>query len=99
MEELKLPKDANLAGKVIEGHYQREQSKIDRGYIGGIFGTRDSVPANVAAVIALVAAGFLIIFSVRWAGNDSFSYKDAVTGLSGLITLTVGYLFGRSSKD
>lgn len=49
MEELKLPKDANLAGKVIEGHYQREQSKIDRGLIGGIFGTRDSVAANVAA--------------------------------------------------
>jgi hypothetical protein len=99
MDQLKLPKDTTLAGKVIEGHYQNEQAKIDRGPLGRIFGSQGSVPANVVAVISVTSAVVLTASIVFWAGSSDFSYKDAVSALSGLVTLTVGYLFGRSSKD
>ena len=99
MDELKLPNDTKLAGKLIEGHVRKEQAKIDRGSIGVLFGSRNSVPANVAAIIALVTSLTFLIAIFCWAGGKDFTYKEAAAALSGLITLTLGYLFGRASKD
>ncbi|MCZ7494124.1 hypothetical protein O8B39_06415 [Agrobacterium rhizogenes] len=98
-EVLNLSGDQKLDGKLVEGHVRNAQVKIDRGWIGGLFGSRNSVPANVAAIISLAAAVVLIIAVVCWAGKADFTYKEAVSALSSLITLTIGYLFGRSSKE
>ena len=99
MAQPELPRNSALAGKVIEGHYQNEQARIDRGLIGNLFGGRNSVPANVAAIIALISGIALTFAALYWAGSAEFGYKDAISALSGLVTLTVGYLFGRSSRD
>lgn len=98
-EELKLIGDAKLDGKLVEGHIQKEQIKIERGAVGQFLGSSSSVPRNVAAIIAVFAAVVLIVAVAFWAGKSDFSYKDAVAALSSLITLSIGYLFGRSSKD
>lgn len=98
-DQLKLIGDAKLDGKLVEGHIRNEQVKLDRGTIGNVLGSHNSVPRNVAAIIAIVASVVLIISVTRWAGKPDFGYKDAVAALSSLITLTIGYLFGRSSKE
>jgi hypothetical protein len=98
-EELKLSGDAKLDGKLVEGHVRNTQAKIERGFIGHLLGSSSSVPRNVAAIIALVATVTLVFSVVRWAGVADFAYKDAVSALSSLVTLTVGYLFGRSAND
>lgn len=99
MEELKLPEDQKLAGKIVDGHIRGEQAKIDQGLIGKIFGSRNSVAENVAAIIALSSSLALIASVVWWGGSQEFSREKAVASLSSLITLTIGYLFGRLSKN
>lgn len=98
-EELKLLGDAKLDGKLVEGHIRNTQVKLDRGTIGDLLGSSNSVPRNVAAIIAIGAALVLIVAVACWAGRQDFSYKEAVAALSSLITLTIGYLFGRSSRE
>lgn len=97
--DLQLVGDVKLDGKLVEGHIQKEQTKLDRGLIGHALGSNNSIPKNVAAVIAIASTATLIISVSVWAGNDNFGYKGAVGSLTSLVTLTVGYLFGRSSKD
>ncbi|MGN6122861.1 MAG: hypothetical protein ACTHOJ_07880 [Sphingomonas oligoaromativorans] len=99
MDDLKLPNDTKLAGKLIEGHVQHEQSKIDRGSIGSFFGSKNSVPANVAAVISLIASLAFVAAVLWWSGSPDFTHKEGAAALSGIITLTIGFLFGRASKD
>jgi hypothetical protein len=99
MDPLQLPSDTKIANKIVEGHVRNEQSKTDRGSIGGLLGSRNSIPANVAAIISLIASIVFIVSVTYWAGNPDYTRKDAAVALSGLITLTVGFLFGRASKD
>ncbi len=96
---LQLVGDAKLDGKLVEGHIQKEQTKLDRGLIGHALGSSNSIPKNVAAIIAIASTTTLLISIVVWGGSESFSYKDAVGSVTSLVTLTIGYLFGRSSKD
>jgi len=99
MDELKLPADTKLAGKVLEGHIRNEQTKIDRGKIGDLFGSRNSIPSNIAALISLFATAVLLVVVLLWSGTKDFSYKDGVAAVTGLISLGLGYLFGRATKD
>ncbi len=98
-DQIQLLGDAKLDGKLVEGHIRNEQAKLDRGTIGKFIGSSNSAPRNVASIIAILASVVLIIAVTCWAGKADFGYKDAVAALSSLITLTIGYLFGRSSKD
>jgi hypothetical protein len=98
VDELKLPDDTKLAGKMLDGHVKIEQAKVDRGKVGDWLGTSSSVPANIAGVVALAASVCLIIAVLMWAGASDFTHKDAAAALSSLITLALGYLFGRASK-
>ena len=95
----KLAQDGKLAGKLVEGHLQSEAEKKARGAIGSLFGNRINVPGNVAALIAAVAAVVLVVCVASWAGKAEFTYKDAIAALSSLVTLTVGFLFGRATRD
>jgi len=98
MEELPFPVDTKIAGKLAEGHIRNEQAKVDRGKVGDWFGSPNSAPANIAAIIAVLASAVLIVATAAWAGDEKFSYKDAIAALSGLVTLSLGFLFGRVSK-
>lgn len=98
-DELILSGDAKLDGRLVEGHVRNTQVKTERGFIGHLLGSSNSVPRNVAAIISLVVTVALVFSVVNWAGVADFAYKDAVSALSSLVTLTVGYLFGRSAND
>lgn len=96
MDTLKLPSDSKLAGKLVEGHLKNEQARIERGKIGDLLGGKSSVPANIAAILVIVCIGALIAAMFCAPTDNSFSTKDKVATLSSLITLVVGYLFGRT---
>jgi hypothetical protein len=99
MEQLNLPADGKLAGKIVDNHVRNEQAKLDRGWIGNLIGSANSVPSNIAGVIAVVGSLALILSIVCWSGSNDFTRKDGVAALSSLITLVIGYLFGKVAKD
>lgn len=99
MDVPKLSGDTKLDGKIVEGHLHQQQTKIDRGAVGHLLGSSNSIPRNVAAIIALVSSLAVIIAVFRWAGTEQFGHKEGLAALSSLATLTIGFLFGRSSKE
>jgi hypothetical protein len=97
MNKVNLPEDPTLAGKVIDAEAERESKKLDRGMIGIMFGTKDHVPNNVAASICIIC---MLSICVIYARSDSFAdSKDPITVISGILTLGLGFLFGRASKE
>ena len=92
-----LPADPGVAGKVVESQAQQAIKKLDRGLLGSIFGTRDHVPNNVAGLMVVI--GFAIILYLVMTGENWNSIKDQVSGIGTFVTLALGYLFGRATKD
>ncbi|HEX8063842.1 MAG TPA: hypothetical protein VF535_11565 [Allosphingosinicella sp.] len=97
MNQINLPKNPELAGKVIEAESQR--ARLDRGVIGAVFGGRDNVPNNVAGIVALAATGLLIGIIALGSDSAQFPRKEAATLALSLVTLTLGFLFGRATRD
>lgn len=86
-----------------EGHQLLEDSrrKTRRQEMGlfGLLGSGPEKPANIVALAIILA--FVCLAAVIFGYPDSgehLSKKDLITPLISLITLALGYLFGRSSK-
>lgn len=94
-----LPTDSTVAVKVIEAQAASDKAKTDRGLIGSVFGSRENVPNNVAAIIAVAAT--IALFGVFAFGedNEKLPREKIVSTLVSIITLVLGFLFGRSSKE
>lgn len=92
-DRVQLPKDPDLAGKIIAAQTQ------ERGMLGHFFGTKEHAPTNIA--------GFLLIACVLGLGAVALiapeqvreNARDIVTGILSLITLIVGFIFGRKTSD
>lgn len=92
-----LPTDPNVAGKVVESQAQQAIKKLDRGLIGSVFGTRDHVPNNVAGLIVVIGFGIIAYLALNAANWTAI--KDQISALGAFVTLALGYLFGRATKD
>jgi hypothetical protein len=81
----------------LHAHKSREK-QIDMGFIGKLFGSVTEKPGNIAgfAIIAfcLMFAGVLV-FGVD---TPSLSKKDELVLIGGFISLTLGFIFGRSTS-
>jgi hypothetical protein len=91
--KFELPKNTQLAGKMLD-----EQRK-ERGAMGWLWGTKEHAPLNIAGfmliscVLALVVVAFIVPDLVR-------SHSQLiVSSIFSLITLIVGYIFGRKTSD
>lgn len=68
------------------------------GRLGKLFGSREQSPGNIAGLAIIVA--FLILIAIVFAPDSlSLPKKDVFTLVSGIITLTLGFLFGRSTSN
>ena len=81
----------------IHAHALREKT-TDMGLIGRLFGSVSEKPGNIAGfaiiVFSLMFAGVLI-----WGGDtSSMSKKDELVLVGGFISLTLGFIFGRSTS-
>ncbi len=98
---LELPKDKQLAEKVIDGRQeeaklaaQHAELRIRRGALGWLFGTGRQSATNIAGlcIIALLLAG--VVVSFRGTGDSAFSVKDFWSVIAPIIFGALGYIFG-----
>jgi hypothetical protein len=71
---------------------------MDMGLIGRIFGSVTEKPGNIAGFAMIV---FSVMFAavLFWgADTPSLSRKDALVLVGGFISLTLGFIFGRSTS-
>ena len=94
------PDDNEIARiNAVQSHALKEK-KTDMGIIGSFFGSVAEKPGNIAGfsmvVFCLMFAGVLI-FGVDNT-NVSITKKDELAIIGGFITLTLGFIFGRSTS-
>lgn len=97
MNEISLPKNAAVATKVIEA--QHTTRKMELGWIGKIFGGGVEKNGNIAGIVLLLsflAVMTLLVFSALY---PEAKLSEAVGAFFGIITTTVGYIFGKNSKE
>lgn len=96
---LNLPKDKELAVHVINGAQAKEQLVTKMGLIGRIFGSGEEKAGNIAGfvlVASLIAVLFLLWLSAAY---PEARVSEAIAGFFGIITTTVGYIFGRTTSE
>lgn len=76
------------------GQYTLKAKKVDLGLLGKFFGSRENAPMNIAGfiLILLVAAGTIPLF---W--ETKVPAGDVWKIILPIVTLTLGYLFGKKA--
>lgn len=95
-----LPRNTELAKHVIDAQTAAASAKLERGLLGWIFGTRSGAPFNVASLTVVI--GLITICATAVFGSDGagFGRKEIIAAALNLVTLSLGYLFGKSqAKD
>ncbi len=92
------PTDPVLAHKVIETDARRDERKQEGGAMGRLFGFSVEKPGNIAAFVLIVS--FIILACIFVWGTDTttMSKKDELTMVVGIITLALGFVFGRTTS-
>jgi hypothetical protein len=77
---------------------QRKKLDLDSKALGRIFGSAESAPVYVAGalVVFLIISGISMLFIP--AKNTSMSCENYWKTIAPIITLMMGYLFGKGSK-
>lgn len=70
-----------------------EEKKLEAGWFGKVFGTGSNASNNIAGIILL---GFLFTILISWF-IDPLNSKNLIEMVIPVITLTLGYLFGKQS--
>ena len=76
-------------------HLEKTQ-KINLGWIGRFFGVLQVKPENIAAFVVTVLTLALIVLPFIPLNEEMFN--TTFTGILSLLTLTLGYLFGKSTR-
>lgn len=94
--KLELPKNADLAGRVLQAHADETARDMERGWMGKFFGMSKEKPQN-GAIFAFIVSG-LMLLAVYFAPGEA-SQKNTVLGIVGSVfTGSIGYLFGGAGK-
>lgn len=96
VDHSKLPADPAVAKEVITAQSAASKTKLDRGIIGIIFGTKDHAPNNVAGIVVLFSL-ISIIFLASTDGEPPHHDK-AISILVPILSMFGGFMFGRSFK-
>jgi hypothetical protein len=99
MARLDLPNNLQLASKVIDYETQRSSRSLEMGWLGRALGNAAEKPGNIAGFA--IVASFLILIAILWisAKDSSFRTEAVIPVFTGIITLALGYLFGKSSSN
>jgi hypothetical protein len=98
VNQFNLPENEKLAAKVIDAQSKETSARIEQGWLGKVWGTRNAA-RNIAGVIVTVLVFLFAYVVLRSTGSQDLPTKDALVSVSSLITLGLGYLFGRASAD
>ena len=97
MKKIELPSDPKLAGQVLKSHADTEARDMERGIMGWLFGMGSEKPANIAGFAIVVSFIAAVSIALWMPDTPGFTKKDAVLVFVGIITLALGFLFGRGS--
>ncbi|WP_457814156.1 hypothetical protein U8C43_23875 [Sinorhizobium meliloti] len=97
MNEVGLPKNSALASKVIEA--QHTTRKMELGLMGKLFGGGSEKNGNIAATVLLASFVAIMTLLVLSAVYPTASLSQPIAGFFGIITTTVGYIFGRKTSE
>jgi hypothetical protein len=92
------PKTDGLAHKEKDFFaHEENMQNAQLGWIGRFWGAKTEKPGNVSALIALILSIYLgvLIFCIP----QSDRFDDVFAGLTSVITLILGYLFGSSDRN
>ncbi len=100
-----LPQDPETSSKIISGTF--EESKLERelGKLGRFFGSGNSVKMNIAGLLITVLVLTGICYTIAVLCLDVSENKMAIgilefwSIITPLITLALGYLFGKQDKN
>ena len=94
-----LPKDKELAKKIIENDSQAEIEKRSIGLLGRFFGRKDVAPFYIAGIVLFLLILFLIIFCFFGKETNSLTKKDLVDAILPIITSIIGFFFGHKGTN
>ncbi|MFV0408401.1 MAG: hypothetical protein ACK5LJ_01480 [Paracoccus sp. (in: a-proteobacteria)] len=77
--------------------HEENMQNAQLGWIGKFWGAKSEKPGNVSAIVALLLAIYLGILIFAFPSSPIFG--DVFAGLTSIITLILGYLFGSSDKS
>src|SRR5438045_9538961 len=97
MARLTLPDNLQLASKVIDFETQRTTRSLEMGWIGRVFGSVHDKPGNIAGFAITVSFVVLVGVLILSAYNPNFKTDAVIPVFTGIITLALGYLFGKGS--
>jgi len=81
-------------------HKERMQ-ETQLGWVGKIWGSRSEKPGNISAIVALILVLYIggLLATALFSPNVSFSdVSDALAGVTSIVTLILGYLFGSNDR-
>lgn len=77
-------------------NHEENMQNAQLGWIGKIWGAKSEKPGNVSAIILIILALYLGILIFNFSELETFG--DIFAGLTSIITLILGYLFGSSDR-
>lgn len=97
-----LPKNKELAKQVLDNEMESNKIKLERGWLGSVWGNSEKIPNNLAAlticVLLLTGVFYTWLVCSLPTENISLPIKDFWAIISPLITLAIGYLFGNKTN-
>ena len=96
-------KNTNVHKDIVAGQNKLEQTMAENGVLGKIWGVPTSIPYNVTALIIILLILTGITYTLCCFNQKSTDLTLSITGFWGiitpLITLGMGYLFGKGKKQ
>jgi hypothetical protein len=88
----------NQVTKPKSDHVQQAAKKLEIGWMGLIFGDAAEKPGNIAALAILLAFFGILAIAVWVPDTSSAPKRELITLFGGIITGSIGFLFGRSTS-
>jgi len=94
--KIELPQDVDLAAKVIETEGQKEHRKQEMGWLGRVFGSVEDKPGNITGFVIILLIAAICALAFLGPGDPNFPVDKVLTAFLSILTIALGYLFGRS---
>jgi hypothetical protein len=93
---LKLPDDREVAFKVIEFQQAKQEQTIRMGVIGRITGEAEHKAGNI--VVFVIVLCFIFVGLLIFDHDTDLPRREIIFSLISVITLSLGYYFGKKSE-
>ena len=79
--------------------HKKETRKLEMGWAGQLFGWATEKPGNIAGISIVSSLIMIAILAIFPPSDPRVPLSELFTLFGGIITLALGFLFGRSDRD